>query len=70
VNLSNSAQTIAFPTLLAGDVNGDNSIDILDFFFVTGKWYQSDEVADYNRDGLVNALDFSIAGKNWMKSGD
>ncbi len=34
------------------------------------KWYQSDAIADLNKDGIVNALDFSLMNKNWQKSGE
>jgi hypothetical protein len=34
------------------------------------KWYVSDATSDLNRDGIVNALDFSLLNKNWQMSGD
>jgi hypothetical protein len=69
VNLS-SASTIVFAPLLAGDLDGNNVVNSLDFSVMNVKWYQSDAVADLNKDGLVNALDFSLMNKNWQKSGD
>ena len=56
--------------LLAGDLDGDNVINSLDFSNMNTKWYTNDPVADLNRDGLVNALDFSLLNKNWQRAGD
>jgi hypothetical protein len=64
------AQPIVFPAMMAGDADGNNLVNIADFFSVIGKWYQQDPVADFNGDGIVNALDVSSIGRNWMKSGD
>jgi hypothetical protein len=65
-----SASQIVFPPLLAGDLDGNNVINSLDFSEMNKKWYLTDPVADLNRDGLVNALDFSLLNKNWQKSGE
>jgi hypothetical protein len=46
-----------FQTLLAGDLDYN---DVINFF----------DLADLNRDGIVNALDFSLMNKNWQASGD
>jgi hypothetical protein len=56
--------------LLAGDLDGNNAVNSLDYSAMNGKWYMSDMVADLNRDGIVNALDFSLLNKNWMRSGE
>jgi hypothetical protein len=69
VNL-NATSSIIFPPLLAGDINGDNVVNSLDFSNMNTKWYQSDAIADLNKDGIVNALDFSLMNKNWQRSGD
>jgi hypothetical protein len=42
----------------------------MDFSAMNLKWYLSDPVADLNKDGIVNALDFSLLNKNWQKSGE
>jgi Purple acid Phosphatase, N-terminal domain/Dockerin type I domain len=69
VNLSKTS-IIVFPPLLPGDINGDNTVNSLDFSILNGKWYQYDLIADLNRDGTVNALDFSLMNKNWQKTGE
>jgi hypothetical protein len=65
-----TAELIAFPPLLAGDINGDNLISDADFWNMNNKWYQPDSVADFNDDGLVNSLDSSLMARNWQKTGD
>jgi hypothetical protein len=69
VNL-NLTTSITFPPLLAGDLDGNNVVNSLDYSQMNGKWYQSDATSDLNRDGIVNALDFSLMNKNWQMSGD
>jgi Concanavalin A-like lectin/glucanases superfamily/Purple acid Phosphatase, N-terminal domain/Dockerin type I domain/Glycosyl hydrolase family 26 len=69
INLS-STSLISFPPLLAGDLNGDNQVNSLDYSAMNTKWYQSDLVADLNKDGIVNALDYSLLNKNWQKVGE
>ncbi len=68
VNVSGNP-AIAF-RLLAGDINSDNRIDVLDFDDVRPKWHVQDAIADFNRDGKFNALDFSFMSRNWGLSGD
>ena len=62
--------------LFNGDVNGDNTVNILDFLILraafgsspsSGNW---DESADLNRSGTVNVQDFLILRKNFGKSGN
>jgi hypothetical protein len=50
--------------------NYGNQENSLDYSAMNGKWFQSDAVADLNKDGIVNALDFSLLNKNWMRQGD
>ena len=77
VNASAGDVTNVAVTLLAGDSNGDNSIDPTDFsVFVSA--YNSDisiigssydPLADFNNDGLVDANDFSLFVSNYNKVG-
>jgi hypothetical protein len=69
VNIS-AAATIIFPSLLAGDIDGNNQVNSLDYGVMNTKWYTNDNLSDLNKDGLVNALDFSLLNKNWQASGD
>jgi hypothetical protein len=65
-----SGQITANFTLLAGDINGSNSINVLDYSFMKLKWYTDDITADINGDGAVNVLDYDIMKTNWFKIGD
>ncbi len=60
----------AFATLPAGDFNGDQSINTVDYSYMNDKWGTADSLADINKDGTVNSLDFSYLSKNWLLSGE
>ena len=66
----NGTPTVVFPLLLAGDLDGNNVVNSIDYSQMNTRWYQSDAVADLNRDGVVNALDFSLLNKNWGRNGE
>jgi hypothetical protein len=55
--------------LLAGDVNGDNLIDILDLAYMGTRLYTADPLGDLNDDGTVNILDLAMAAGNYRQSG-
>ncbi|MBW7928438.1 MAG: hypothetical protein H3C58_10225 [Fimbriimonadaceae bacterium] len=58
-----------------GDVNGDNTVNILDFLTLRTAFGSSSNSsnwnprADLNRDGTVNSMDFLILRKNFGRSG-
>jgi len=56
-------------TLLAGDVNADNLIDILDLAYIGGHYDGADPVADLNGDGQVDIIDLVLAAGNYGQSG-
>lgn len=62
--------TISLPTLPAGDLFSDNTINSLDWSLMSPKWFTNDATADINKDSLVNTIDFSLLNKNWAQSGD
>ncbi len=68
-NLSSNAN-INLPTLPTGDLNGDNTINSLDWSVMRPNWFTSNSQSDLNKDGLVNSIDRSYLVKNWMISGD
>jgi hypothetical protein len=71
VNLSDPGQlAVNFPALRAGEFNGDNIVNSLDFSFLSSRWLTADQLADLNRDGTVNVLDFSFLSRNWGQSGE
>ncbi|MDM8532462.1 peptidoglycan DD-metalloendopeptidase family protein, partial [Anaerolineales bacterium HSG25] len=56
-------------TLLNGDLNGDNVINIFDLALIS-TYYKTDETAyDLNNDGLVNLLDVVLVASNYQQEG-
>lgn len=68
-SLSSSA-AINLPVLPTGDLNGDNTINSLDWSVMRPNWFTSNSQSDLNKDGLVNSIDRSYLVKNWMILGD
>ncbi|MDD5750181.1 MAG: hypothetical protein PHU56_00820 [Candidatus Pacebacteria bacterium] len=59
-----------FGELLAGNlIDTDNTVDSADFSYLGSKWRTNDSVADINKDGIVNAIDWGIMNKNWHITG-
>ncbi|MBI2450946.1 MAG: fibronectin type III domain-containing protein [Parcubacteria group bacterium] len=65
---SNSITSL--PTLPAGDLNNDNTINSLDWSLMSPKWFSQDAIADINGDNIINAIDYSFLNKNWWLAGD
>jgi len=63
-------------TLIEGDTNSDNRINILDFSILASCYGTSeggagfDVRADLNEDGVINILDFSLLASNYGQTGD
>jgi hypothetical protein len=55
--------------ILAGDVNGDQRIDVLDMAYVAGRYLSTDPTADLNADGIVNILDMALVAGNYQHRG-
>jgi hypothetical protein len=59
---------------IPGDLNGDGTVDVLDFGILERAWGSSpgssnwDPRADINNDGVVDVVDFGILQRNWGKS--
>lgn len=56
-------------TLLAGDVNGDSLINILDMTYLAGRYQSADPTADLNASGIVDILDLTLAAGNYQRQG-
>ena len=56
-------------TLLAGDINGDDIINILDLAYIAAKYRGVDPLADLNADGRVDILDLALAASNYQQQG-
>ncbi len=55
-------------TLLAGDINGDRRIDILDMAYIGAQFGGHDSRADVNADGVVDILDLVLTASNFGRS--
>lgn len=55
--------------LLAGDINGDNMVDMTDFSLLRELYGSRDERADLNQDGAVDILDFALLKSNFGLQG-
>ncbi|XZF76828.1 S8 family serine peptidase [Bacillus sp. AL-1R] len=51
----------------AGDVNGDDVIDVYDALYIQTYWETNKRSADINNDGIVNITDFQFVEKNYLK---
>ncbi|MDM5188860.1 S8 family serine peptidase [Bacillus sp. DX4.1] len=56
----------ASTALVAGDVNGDQVIDIMDVVFMEENWKTNKRSADINFDGTVDMKDFAFIEKNFL----
>lgn len=63
------AASVGAITLLAGDVNGDNLINILDLAYIAKNYRTDDTLSDLNGDGTVNILDLALLAGNYAKTG-
>ncbi len=55
--------------MIAGDVNGDNRIDILDLAFIAYHFGSQTASADINGDAKIDILDLSLVGANFGRTG-
>lgn len=72
VVITSGTNTLSTPTLLGGDVTGDNLIDIGDLSLIGGAFGTTptaDTGSDVNGDGVVNIFDLVLAGGNFYLSG-
>ena len=63
------AASLGSITLLAGDVNGDNAINIFDLAYMANRYRTTDPSADLNGDGQVNIFDLAMAANNYRLQG-
>ena len=76
VTLTSGPNVIFFGTLLEGDANDDNCINITDFSLLRTAFAtcegddRFDPQADFNEDGCVNISDFSLLRTNFGLCGD
>lgn len=67
--------TVAFTTaadkqLLGGDLNNDNTVNMLDFAILRYYWMTTEAAADITASGTVGMTDYNILQANFYQSGD
>ncbi|MCS6775458.1 MAG: dockerin type I domain-containing protein, partial [Chloroherpetonaceae bacterium] len=78
VTVSGSGTVIVPPvTLLGGDANGDDAVDVLDLAELITAFDSSDGdpnwnegIADFNYDGTVDVFDLAILVQNFDQTGE
>jgi hypothetical protein len=74
--MTSEGTNINTDTLLEGDANNDNMVNIFDFGILAGSFNKSvgnpefDARADFNDDGIVNIFDFGLLAENFLKTGE
>jgi hypothetical protein len=53
------------PPAKVGDLNGDNSVNILDLSILLARWNTTDAAADLNDDNVVGIVDLSMFLSRW-----
>jgi len=72
VSVGGATVNIGGTTLVGGDINSDNCINILDIVIIIGRWGAvpgRSEPADINDDLVINIQDLSIAAGNFTRCG-
>lgn len=75
-NIKNNVPAIAgivnvdFGTLVAGDCNNDNLVDVVDFSIFRSQFGTANPQSDFNGDTWVDVADFSLLRSNFWRSGD
>ena len=73
--LVNGANNLNFGSLLPGDINNDNVVNIIDVSYVNSTFGKTsgqadfNPLADFNCDGVVNIIDISILNSSFGMSG-
>ena len=76
VTINSGVNTLTLGTLLEGDANNDNQVNITDFSILAAAFQTSagqssyDPRADFDNSGQVNITDFSLLAGNFGKFGD
>ena len=55
--------------LPAGDLDGSNAVDLVDYNLLAAAWYTSNSVVDFDGSGLVDIDDYFLLTNHWIESG-
>jgi len=66
VSINDGSQSILSGSLEAGDLNGDNTINSLDWSIMNDAWTNFSTKSDLNIDNKINSLDSSFLNENWF----
>lgn len=69
VSSAANAASLGNITLLGGDVNQDNIINIFDLAYMAQQYGGNDSLADLNNDNTVNINDLALAAGNYNRAG-
>jgi len=75
LKISGNKWNINFVGSIAGDLDGDNDVDVTDFFIFTSSWLTKPGDAGWNpacdisipADDFIDALDFAVFVNNWQQ---
>jgi len=56
--------------LPSGDIDGNNVVDLGDYFILAGAWYASNPAADIDGSGWVDLEDYFLLSNHWQEAGD
>ncbi len=62
---TNSPTPSPTPFTKVGDINGDGSVNILDYTLLANAFGTNNSASDLNHDGIVNILDYTILSNNF-----
>jgi hypothetical protein len=70
LTLANSTNLGSFSSLYTGDLDGNNTINSLDWSLMNNVWFTNSPANDLNEDGIVNSLDRALLIRNWFRQGE
>jgi len=66
---SNTVQFTVTSSFKSSDLNGDGTVNSIDWSIMNGQWNTAGPQADLDNDGIVNFLDWSIMNGRWGTGG-
>ena len=66
VSQANGYPVLTWQCDIAGDFNGDCSVDLIDFAIITDSWLSGSVWPDLNNDNFIDINDICIIAQNWL----